>query len=172
MNAEVKPAEHRKEKEHTELSKERAGMFPNLSEEVDRWFNETFPRRFLYPMRWAWSGWPDLPTPFEGRVPRVDLLDRKNEIVLRAELPGVEKKDLDVSMGDHSVTIRASTHYEEEKEEGQYHRKEMSHGDFQRVVPLPEDIEAEKVRAKFKDGVLELKIPKSKQARRKTIEIQ
>jgi HSP20 family protein len=171
MAAQVKPMEKRGETEQTELMQHRTGMFPSLSEEMDRWFNETLPRRWLYPMRWAWSGLPDLPSPFEGRVPRVDLLDRKKEIVLRAELPGVEKKDLDVSMTEHSVTIRATTHYEEEKEEGQYHRKEMSHGEFQRVVPLPEEIETDKVNAKFKDGVLELKIPKAKPARRKTVDI-
>jgi HSP20 family protein len=117
-------------------------------------------------------GWPEGISPFEGRLPKVDLVDRAKELVVRAELPGVEKKDLEVSMTEHTVTIRATTHHEDEKEEGEYFRKEMSRGEFLRTIPLPAEVQTEKVKSVFKNGVLELKFTKSKKSKRKTIEIQ
>lgn len=155
-----------------EPAERRAGMFPTLPEEVSRWFNETLPHHWLQPAHWGFPGWPEGVSPFEGRLPKVDLVNRDKEILVRAELPGVDKKDLEVSMTEHTITIRATTHHEDKKEEGEYYRKEMSHGEFQRTIPLPEEIESEKVKAEFKNGVLELKIPKSKKTKRKTIEIQ
>jgi len=161
-----------KSKKKNQPIERRSGTFPSLPEEVSRWFNESLPHHWLHSARWNLPGWPELASPFEGRLPKVDLVDREKELVVRAELPGVDKKDLDVSMTDHTVTIRATTHHEDEKEEGEYHRKEMSHGEFQRTIPLPEEIQTENVKTAFKNGVLELKFVKSKASERKRIEIQ
>lgn len=168
MATELK-AESKAKKEPVER---RSGMFPSFPEEVGRWFNESLPHHWLQPAHWRFPGWPEGLSPFEGHLPKVDLVSRDKEYVVRAELPGVDKKDLDVSMTDHTVTIRATTHHEDEKEEGEYYRKEMSHGEFQRTIPLPEEIETDKVKATFKNGMLELRILKVKKTKRKTVEIQ
>lgn len=109
---------------------------------------------------------------FESRLPRVDVLDRENEVLLRAELPGVDKKDLDVSVGEDSVTIKAETRREQEQEEGDYYRCEITQGSYVRSIQLPSMVDAEKVKANFKDGMLELTLPKAQQAKRRRIEIQ
>lgn len=168
MATELKP----EAQENQESVERRAGMFPSLPEEVSRWFNQALPHHWLQPAHWRFPGWPEGVSPFEGRLPKIDLVNRDKEFLVRAELPGVDKKDLDVSMTEHTVTISASSHYEDKKEEGEYYRREMSHGEFKRTIPLPEEIQTEKVKATFKNGVLELKIPKSRKTKRKTIAIQ
>jgi HSP20 family protein len=161
-----------KAEDKNEPIERRSSVFPSLPEEVSRWFNESLPHHWLQPGHWMLPGWPEGISPFEGRLPKVDLVDRAKELVVRAELPGVQKKDLEVSMTEHTVTIRATTHHEDEKEEGEYFRKEMSRGEFLRTIPLPAEVQTEKVKSVFENGVLELKFTKSKKSKRKTIEIQ
>lgn len=168
MATEVKTKKERKK----DPIERRASTFPSLPEEVSRWFNESLPHHWLQPAQWRFPGWPEVASPFEGRLPKVDLVNREKELVVRAELPGVDKKDLEVSMTDHSVSISATTHHEDEKEEGDYYRKEMSHGEYHRTIPLPEGIQTENVKTAFKNGILELKFLKSKQSARKKVEIQ
>ena len=148
-------------------------------EEMEHWF-EDFSRRFddLFSSRWlrpfegGWPAFPELRAPFEGRWPRVDVVDRDTEVVVRAELPGVTKENLDVSLGENTVTIKASTRHEEKEEKGQYYRHEMSRGEFQRTVVLPSEVKGEEAKATFKDGILELTLPKTAPAKRKTIKVE
>ena len=102
----------------------------------------------------------------------MDLIDRDDEILIKAELPGVKKDDLDVTLTDDVLTIKASTQHEEEEEKGEYHRREISRGEFQRTLKLPENVDVDKAKTSFKDGVLELKIPKEKPAKRRTIKVK
>jgi HSP20 family protein len=165
-------AENEKEPQKKELQR-RAGA-PALTpfDEMDRWFNDMFSGGRMRPF---FQGWPELAKiapPFEGRQPKVDLINRDEEVLLRAELPGVKKEDLEVSMTDNTVTIRASTRHEEEKEEGEYYRKEMSRGEFVRTVAIPDAIDEAKVSAAFKDGVLELRLPKLESAKPRSIKVE
>ena len=89
---------------------------------------------------------------YEAKIPAVDVIDRPDHILVRAEVPGVKKEDLDVSVSDNLVTIRATTKYEEEKEEGEYYRCEMRHGEFSRSITLPAAVDSAEGRASFKDG--------------------
>lgn len=141
-------------------------------DEMDRLFDRMMPSNWLRPMRWEWPAWAEHLTPFEGKTPRVDIIDRESELVIRAELPGVNKDDLDVSMSDNSVTIRGSTKKEETEEKGEYYRREMSYGEFSRTVALPSEVDRAKAKAKFKDGVLELTLPKAETAKRNSIRIE
>jgi HSP20 family protein len=79
---------------------------------------------------------------------------------------------LDVSMTDDAVTLRASIRHEEKEEKGEYYRREMSRGEFQRTLRLPAAVKGEQAKATFKDGILELVLPKMEQAKRKTIRIE
>jgi HSP20 family protein len=105
------------------------------------------------------------------KVPKVDVVDRENEIVVKAEVPGVEKKDLDISVSDNSVTIKGSTRREEKEEKGDYDRREISVGSFSRTVALPAEVDGNKAKANFKDGVLELTIPKAEKAKRHSVKL-
>ncbi|MCP3669264.1 MAG: Hsp20/alpha crystallin family protein [Gammaproteobacteria bacterium] len=105
----------------------------------------------------------------EGKVPCVDVIDRKGEVVICAEIPGVEKRDLDVSVMDTSVTIEGTTSHEEKDD---YYRSEIAKGSFSRTVVLPENVDAAKARADFKDGVLELIVPKVEVSKRHSIKLE
>ncbi|WP_081679095.1 Hsp20/alpha crystallin family protein [Methylobacter luteus] len=103
--------------------------------------------------------------------PKVDIVDRDNEIEVQAELPGIKKEDLDVSINNQIMTIRASTK-EEKTQEGRYLRREISRGEYQRTLSLPDNVDTENVKASFSDGILRITLPKTAQSQRKSIEIQ
>ncbi len=140
-------------------------------EEMERLLDSFFPRGWLRPARWEWPEWSELAAPFEGRIPKVDVVERDDDILVKAELPGVDKKDLDISVTDNTLTIKATTREETEKEEGEYHRREIVSGTFARSIVLPAEVDGDKAKATFKDGLLELTIPKVTKARRRKIEV-
>ncbi len=161
------------ERQGQELQTRRPGTAPSPFEEMERLFEDFLGRRWMSPLRG------DLPrvgelAPFEGRSPRVDVKDRENDVQIRAELPGVSKDDLDVSVTDNTVTIKASTRQEQEEgqQEGDYYRREIAYGDFARTVALPADVDADSAKAHFEDGVLDLTLPKKEQAKRRRIQVE
>ena len=107
-----------------------------------------------------------------NRAPKVDIIDRDTEIAVRAELPVVMKEDLDVTVTDDSVTVKAHTSHEEKEEKGEYYRREMSYGEYQRTLALPHTVDGEKARATFTDGVLELTLPKVEKTSRKKVKVE
>lgn len=140
-------------------------------EEMDRFFDSFFPRGWAWPMRWEHPHWSVSALPFEGKLPSVDVIDRADEIVVRAEIPGVEKKDLDVSVTDKTVSIKGSTTYEAKEEKGDYYRCEIARGAFTRTVALPGEVESGKAKAIYKDGVLELTLPKLEMSKRRSVKV-
>ena len=141
-------------------------------EEMDRFFESQFPSGWIHPFHWTRPSWSKLGEPFEGKMPKVDVIDRDGEIVVKAELPGVDKKDLDISVTKNSVTIKGSTSHEEKEEKGDYYRSEISRGSYSRTLTLPSDVNEDKAKADFKDGVLELTLPKVEKAKRRTIKVE
>ncbi|MDT8376967.1 MAG: Hsp20/alpha crystallin family protein, partial [Mariprofundaceae bacterium] len=126
-------------------------------EEIEHMFDDFFAHRWMRPFDFGHPFWRDLPTPFTGRMaPRVDIINRDNEIVLRAQVPGVDKKDIDVSMSDNTVTIKGHTSHEKKEEKGDYYRRECSSGSFSRTFTLPGEVDGTRAKATFNDGVLEL----------------
>ncbi len=111
-------------------------------------------------------------SPFGGKPPKVDMLDKKKEIVVRAELPGVSKDDVEITISGQHVTIRAQTKHEEKTEEDRYYHYEMSHGEYQRTLYLPEEVDDSKAKTSFSDGVLELTLPKVKKTKERVIKIK
>ncbi len=146
------------------------GMSP--WEEMERWFDRVGRRDWLHPGLWEWPSHLESATPFRGGMPKVDVVDRDAEVVVRAELPGVTKEDLDVTVTDDSVTLKAHTSHEEKEEKGEYYRREMSYGEYQRTVALPHTVDGEKARATFNDGVLELTLPKVEKTSRKKVKVE
>jgi HSP20 family protein len=160
-------------KKETKQELQKKEPAPSLSpfEDMERFFDDYFSRGWLQPFRWARPSWGDLPMPFEGKMPKVDVIDREDEIIVKAEVPGVNKDDLDISVTENSVSIKGSTRKEEKEEKGDYYRCEISSGSFSRIVPLPADVDPEKASSTFKDGVLELTMPKVKKAKRHTVKV-
>ena len=155
-----------------ELAEARSARAVNPFEEMERLFEQFMGRSWMRPFNWENPLWSEMAKSMEVRVPNVDVLDREEEVVVRAEIPGVDKENLEVSLSDDRLTIKGSTRQEkEEKEEGEYTRREMSRGSFTRVVTLPANVDGEKAKASFKDGVLEMTLPKLKPSKRTRINV-
>ena len=143
-----------------------------MEQAIERTYGRFFPRGWMRPSRWELPNWGDFPMLFEGKHPRVDVIDRDDDILIKAEIPGVDRKDLDVTMTDNAVTIKGSVSHEKEEKKGDYFRKEISRGSFSRTVALPSDVEGAKAEANYKDGVLELTIPKVAKSKRRKVTVK
>lgn len=155
-----------KESKKQELKKARTTRALSPFEEMEQMLDQYFRGSWLRPWR---SDWPALQ---EIKFPKVDVMDREAEIVVKAEVPGVDKKDLDVSVSEDSVTIKGETRHEEKKEDGDYYRCEISRGSFSRTVALPSSVDGSKAKVDFKDGMLELTLPKIARSKRHTIKVE
>jgi HSP20 family protein len=118
-----------------------------------------------WPQRWL-RGDTEITTPV------VDVYEEKDEIVVKAELPGMEKNDVEVNISDSELTLKGEKKKEEKIEEEDYFRCERSYGSFVRSVELPTDVQADKVKASFKNGILEVRLPKTEEAKTKEIKIK
>ncbi len=106
-----------------------------------------------------------------GWNPAVDILENDKEIVLQAELPGMKKDDITVEVKDNTVKIRGERKFHSEDKKENYHRLERSFGVFERSFALPRTVRQDKVQAKYHDGVLEVTLPKTEEAKRKKIAV-
>lgn len=119
---------------------------------------ESFMRAFT-PLEW-FRPWMSLPP-----APKLDVIDRDNSVLVRAEVPGVPKNHLAVEASDVSVTIKGEVQQDEAREEQHYRISETSRGTFERTVRLPSEVDSTKARATFKDGVVEVMLPKVDRSR-------
>ena len=104
-------------------------------------------------------------------VPRVDIKENEQELIVTAEIPGIEKKDVKVSMKEGVLCISGDKKNEERQEGDNWHRVERVYGSFQRSFYIPTEVDDEKISAAYKDGVLHVKLPKREEAKRKEIPI-
>ncbi|MBV9300447.1 MAG: Hsp20/alpha crystallin family protein [Verrucomicrobia bacterium] len=120
---------------------------------------------------WPSAGWERA---MEGFWPNVDVKDTEKEFKLSVELPGLSEKDVHLLLTKDALTIRGEKREDTEQEQGSYHYAERRYGAFERLIPLPTSVDADKVKATFKEGVLRISLPKTAdaQAQRKTIPIQ
>jgi len=109
---------------------------------------------------------------FADWAPSVDIDEQDDKYVIKADLPGVEKKDIDVKLENGMLSIRGEKHTESESGNGKRHRTERFHGTFARSFTLPDSVDVDNVDASYKDGVLTLSIPKKEQAKPKSIDIK
>ncbi|MCC7528219.1 MAG: Hsp20/alpha crystallin family protein [Candidatus Melainabacteria bacterium] len=141
-------------KQTTALAPRRANPLYSLQEEMNRLF-EDFTRGFHKPL------WMEPVSDFNARV---DMKDSEKNVVVTAELPGVELKDIEVSLEDNSLVIRGEKRSEKEEKDKNFYRMERSYGSFYRVLPMPCAIEKDAIEASYKDGVLKVTLTKSKEA--------
>jgi len=109
-----------------------------------------------------------------GRVwaPAVDIYEDKDNIIVKAELPGMKKEDLSIEVKDNVLTLSGERKHEEETKKENFHRIERSYGKFSRSFTLPDSVKVDKVKANYKDGVLEISLPKAEEAKTKAIPIR
>lgn len=141
--------------------------------EMERAFDRFF--RGGWPALRRWRDMPGLDSLFElegQRSPSLDVIDRDNEILVRAEIPGIEKKDLNISLTDNLLTIKGQAATESKEEKGDYHRHEISSFTFSRSITLPGAVDASNTAASLKNGILEITLPKVESSKRRTITVQ
>jgi len=105
-------------------------------------------------------------------APLVDISEDDKEYLIKAELPGLKKDDVHISVEKGVLTITGERKFEKEEKDRKHHRVERAYGSFVRTFIVPDDAEADKVHAEFKDGLLTIHIPKSEQAKPKQIEVR
>jgi HSP20 family protein len=167
-------AEATKEKENKALTTQKPAEIMPRAQAMERLFErmiddiwrQPFPT-LLRPERW----WP-AETGMMMRMPSVDLYEEKDDVVIKAEIPGLSKEDINVQVTDSTVTIKGEKKREEEVKEDDYYRCERSFGSFTRAVALPCDVKADQVKASFKNGVLEVRMPKTEEAKKKAITVK
>lgn len=107
----------------------------------------------------------------KGWTPAVDIYETDHSLVFKAEIPGIDPKDLEVRVEDGTLYLKGERKYEHEVKEESYHRVERSYGSFARTFSLPRTINTEEIKADYKDGLLTLTMPKKEEAKPKTVKI-
>jgi HSP20 family protein len=142
------------------------GLMRRFSDEMDRMFGDLFNdvgstgQNLIRPGQTEW-------------LPAIEVRERNNNIIVRAELPGLNPEDVKVEVQDDGLLIAGEIKHEEQKEEEGYFHSERRYGRFSRFIPLPDNINADQIRANFRNGLLEVVVPVPEQARnRRQIQIQ
>jgi len=134
--------------------------FDRMRREMDRLWDSFFERR---------------PTKIEEEgefLPALDLAETDNELVVKCEVPGLEPKDIDISLSDGMLTIKGEKKQEREEKGADYHLVERSYGAFTRSIQLPKEVQSDKISASYKNGVLTVVLPKPEGTQKKEIKIK
>lgn len=124
-----------------------------------RVFEDTVNRLLSTPTARPWS-------------PAVDIFETENELLLKADVPGIELKDVDIQIENGTLSLRGARQYENSSKDGGFHRVERGYGSFARYFTLPETVDPEKVKAEYKNGVLTVTLPKKEVAKPRQIKVQ
>ena len=179
--AKEKAAEKKEQKDVVSVQKGEVGrrgteldrMFERFDQMMGTdWWGRPFPS--------AWSSLPSLLRPsrallgeaFSLRAPVVDLYEGEDEVVLKAEVPGMDKGDLKIDLTDSMLTISGEKKKEEDIKEEAYTYSERSYGSFSRSLQLPCAVKSDKAKATFKEGVLEIKLPKTDEAKKRRVNVK
>ncbi len=109
---------------------------------------------------------------FGAWVPSVDVFEKGDDLVIRAELPGVQREEIGIDIDDGTLTLQGERKRDQEMEDGKTFRVERSFGRFTRRFDLPKTVDPSKISAQYKDGVLEIRLPKMEEAKPRKIQIQ
>ena len=113
----------------------------------------------------------DEPAATTSWSPSVDIFETEGEIVVKAELPGMDRKDIQLNLENNVLSLRGERKFQKETKDDNYHRIERSYGVFSRAFSIPATVDEERIRADYKDGVLKIVLPKKDQAKPKQIKI-
>jgi len=140
-----------------------------LTHSMEEFFEDFPPRRWMETYEPFGLKWP-MGIDFE-RSFRLDILDRDKELLIRGELPGIEKDNIEVTISGHRLTIEAKRQFEEETEKDKFYRHELGFGELVRTVALPVEVDAENIHAELEDGILTITLPKIRAEERRTVKV-
>jgi len=136
-------------------------------EDMEQLFGSMFPGR-----DWLRPRFGEMMAAFESRFPQMDVLDKEDSVVVRAEIPGMSKEQLDISLMGDCLTIKGQSREEKKEDEGgRYFRREIRTESFERSVTLPAAVDAEKAVSSFNNGLLELTLPKLEKVKQHKISV-
>ena len=135
------------------------GRLSDLRDEIDRLFEAPF------------SEFGRMPSLFSGWTPAIDLIENKDNVVVKVELPGMKKEDIEVTLHEGTLNIAGERKSEKKVEDTGLYRSERFFGRFQRAITLPAPVAGDKVKADYKDGILTVTLPKTEEARPKQIDV-
>lgn len=154
-------------KESNELAKKEASGRMLTLRDMEKWFEDVFWRPFplmnQFLMRFP-----------EGKeiVPMVNIFEDMGDVVVKAELPGVKKEDIDITLTDDTITISGEKKVEDVVKKKDCYRWECSFGSFTRTFSLPSEVQTDKAKSTMKDGVLEIRMPKTEAAKKKEVKVK
>jgi HSP20 family protein len=134
-------------------------------EDMERRLDEVFGRPFLPAL------WRRFPLEARGWAPAIDVFEKEDKFVVKAELPGMKEEDIDISVVGDTLTIKGERKAETEVKDEDYYCCERSYGSFSRSIGLPSTVDAKKIEANFEDGVLEVSLPKAPEVKPKKIPV-
>ena len=132
-------------------------VFSSFQDEMNRVLDNFFNRESSYGADWK---------------PVVDVAETENDIVVKAEIPGIDPKDIDISITGDKLTLKGEKKEEKENTGKCFHRVESSYGNFKRVITLPASVDVDKVTAEGKNGLLEITLPKKEESKAKKINVK
>lgn len=140
-----------------------------LEQDMERMFHEFWRRPFvsLWDHERSWPG-----RMVSLQVPVVDVYEEGDEVVVKAELPGLSKQDIDVTLTESTLTLKGEKKKEEEIKEKNYYRSERSSGSFVRCIELPSEVKTDQTKASFNNGILEIRLPKTEEAKKKVTKVK
>ena len=141
--------------------------FNNLEHKIENMFKSMWHNPFHHEEKTELT----FPATF-NHMPKIDVLDRDKEIFVKAELPGFDKKDIEVSISNNRLLIKAHSHHEEKEEKGDYLKQEIKSSEIFRSIQLLGEVDDSKIKTSFKNGLLEMTIPKHESSHRRRIEIE
>ncbi|MFB0506415.1 MAG: Hsp20/alpha crystallin family protein [Thermodesulfobacteriota bacterium] len=136
------------------------GELSSLRREMDRLWENFFGER---PLTRMWE---------REWAPSLDVSETRDNFVVKAEVPGIDAKDIDISLTGDVLTIKGEKRQEKEEKEEDYHLVERSYGSFSRSVRLPAEVESNKIKASYKNGILNITLPKSEKVKAKEVKIK
>ncbi len=143
--------------------------------QLTRW-DEALKRMFgqflMGRLRPSFDGHQRMPFGFSASAPDIDFYEENNEVVVKAELPGMHKDRIGIEFSDHKLTLKGEKNRDNGLEEQNYYFSECSYGPFLRVLDLPSDVQVDKARTSFKNGILQIRLPKTERIKRRTIKIK
>ena len=135
-----------------------SSLWPDAAQLFDNFFNTSLIASPLSDQRESW-------------MPAVDIFEKNGELVLRAELPGMEEKEIDVQLEGNVMTLKGERKLEKEEKESDYHRIESFYGTFSRSFTLPESVDRDKIKADYKNGVLTITMPQKPEVKPREIPV-
>jgi HSP20 family protein len=150
----------------------RTEMEPTRFSNVERMFEEWFEDFWSRPVSRFWR--PDFLRlrSIALEAPALDVYDQKDDVIVKAEIPGLTKDEIEISLEGNFLTVKGEKKKEEEVKEEDYYRHERTFGAFSRTIELPVDIKTDKVNASFNNGVLEIRLPKAEEAKKNVVKVK